>query len=166
MDFDDRKILELFLGMIFVVLLVGIVLLAVYLPGSEGNSSVGTSNVISNSYNTNYYNYEKFADRNYYRDYENIKGYLDYKSYGEHSREKTSFGNYRDEFRVYVVNRDYVGGYFKVKFAFCDYYDNCFSETIEKYISSGDEKEFYYVDLHEGKHNYYGWSYRVFPEEI
>jgi hypothetical protein len=90
---------------------------------------------------------------------------LKYSSYGEHKREETIFNNYRDEFKVYVVNKDYEGGYFKVKFSFCDYYDNCFSETIERYISAKEEREFFYVDVHEGKYEYWEWEYKIMAPE-
>lgn len=174
MEFEERRILELFLGLVFVAILAMIVVLVFYLPDS-GRSVPSTSNVISNSYNTynvvevpqkeiyvvkNYYDKNIFLEKNYEREY------LDYSSYGEHEREETIFNNYRDEFRVYVVNKDYDGGYFKVKFYFCDYYDNCFSETIEKYIPAGEEEKFYYVDVHDGKYKYDEWGYKVFPDRV
>lgn len=170
MEINEKRILELFLGLIFVALLIMIVLLVIYLP-TQGQTPA-SSNVISNSYNTNSFNEYALVEtqnRNYrdkdYGDFHEKRDFLDYHSYGEHSRGKTFFNNYRDEFRVNVVNKDHEGGYFKVKFVFCDYEDNCFSETMEKYISAGEEREFYYVDVHEGKYEYYDWEYKIFPDK-
>ncbi len=173
MEINERRVLELFLGLVFIALLIAIVLLVIYLPRQE--KTYTTSNIISNSYNTNSFNeYDLIETQNRgLRDFDNFdrkyyyekRDLLNYQSYGKHSREKTFFDNYRDEFRVYVVNKDYQGGYFEVEFYFCNYYDDCFSETMKKYISAGDEREFYYVDIHEGKYDYYNWEYKVFPDK-
>jgi hypothetical protein len=106
---------------------------------------------------TNYRNYDKIYEKPI-----EIKSSLDYYSYGNHFKEKTIFNNYRDEFNVYVVNKDYEGGYFEVKFTFCDYYGNCFSESITKYVSSKDKVKFVYLDLQIEKYKYNTWKYVVF----
>lgn len=183
MEFKEKQILELFLGLIFVVLLVVVALLAIYLPG-QNNGKVSSSNVISNSYNSNSFNenYEvpqkdetiKVVQMNYYdndgrqryfykKDYD-IE-YLGYSSWGEHSRSKDVFNNYKDEFKVHVVNKDHEGGYFEVKFYFCDYDDSCFSRTIEKYIPTKEERVFSYVDAQGEKYKYHEWEYKVFPDK-
>jgi hypothetical protein len=183
MEKQERMILELFLGLIFVAIIGLICVVVLYMPGISKSSGQTISNVVSNSYNTNSFNqnpkpvysenkivvisrdYNEKYHRSYTDDEKEAK-FLDYSSYGEHSMEKTIFSNYKDEFRVHVVNKDYKSGYFGVEFHFCDYYDNCFSRTIKKYISSKEEETFSYVDVHEDKYKYYDWGYKVFPEEI
>jgi hypothetical protein len=194
--FDDRRIPELFIGLIFVVLLIIAVLLVLYLPegnfGSENKRAVQTtSNVVLNSYNSNSFNEKDSGvggrDLVYYRDYRKTldrdfdyhdswekhdedgsgeRKYLRYSSYGEHERDETFFSNYKDAFRVHVVNRDYQGGYFKVKFAFCDHYDNCISRTVQKYVPAKEEVVFSYSDVQSERYKYHDWSYEVFPDEV
>ncbi len=195
----DKKegILELFLGLIFVALLVIISILVIGMADGK-QTAVQTSNSIQNSYNVNSYNQvvqkipvetsaarnvpvtKRFVERPDYgthivsyvrKGYTNSDNYqksqyLRYTSYGEHTQEKTFFNNYRDEFNVYVVNKDYAGGYFKVKFAFCDYYDNCFSETIEKYIPAKEEAKFTFMDVQNERYKYHNWEYKVFPDVL
>lgn len=184
MEFKEKQVLELFLGLIFVALLVVVVLLAIYLPSSGQNGKYSSPSVIQDSYNSNSYNennYEvpqndeiKIVRLDYYdndgkqryfyeRDYD--EEYLCYSSWGERSRRKDFFNNYIDEFKVYVVNKDNEGGYFEVKFYFCDYDDDCFSRTIEKYIPAKEEKVFSYVDAQGEKYKYHDWEYKVFPEK-
>lgn len=178
----DERVLELFLGLIFVALLVIISILVISVADGK-QTAVQTSNTIQNSYNVNSYNQvvQKTDNipvtgnvinaktivyvRDDYTNYVDHKTdrYLRYTSYGEHIQEKTFFNNYRDEFNVYVVNNDYSGGYFKVKFAFCDYYDNCFSETIEKYIPAKEESKFTFMDVQNERYKYHNWEYKVFP---
>lgn len=165
MDLDEKKILELFLGLVLVVFLVLIILIIVYLPNSNSGKIPTSSNVISNSYNTNYYNYY-FENKNFYeKNYKDFEYELRYSSSGNHEKVRTPFNNYKDEFRVYVVNKDFSGGYFKVQFNFCDYENNCFSRMIEKYISSKQEKVFVYVDVQNEKYKYYNWDYEIFAEK-
>lgn len=184
-DFNDKRIPELFLGLIFVVLLVIAILLVLYLPEGSFSSSNNkqavqtTSNVVLNSYNSNSFN-EKSSDFgrrdfDYYKKHgnhwedeseEKERKYLKYSSYGEHSKEERYFSNYRDTFRVHVVNKDYEGGYFKVRFEFCDYYDDCISRSIQKYIPAKEERTFVYSDIQIEEFKYHDWSYEVFPDEV
>ena len=87
-------------------------------------------------------------------------------SSGEHFHDKDYFGNYKDEFKVTVVNKDYQGGYFKVQFYFCNYDNNCFSRTISKYIPAKEKKDFAYIDIQNERYKYSEWHYKVFPDEI
>lgn len=167
MEINEKRIVELFMGLVFVALLIIILLIVVYFPSQK---SAGQS-VIQNSYNVNSYNSvtlktveesREDSKRNYVKE----TRFLRYSSYGEHIKERGFFNDYKDEFNVYVVNKDYVGGYFRVRFYFCDYYKNCFSESIEKYIPAKKEARFNYFDVQGEKYRYYDWEYEVFPEEI
>ena len=199
MNKERERIIELFLGLIFVVLLIMAVIFVLYFPyfNASGQTGVQTTsyqfptqvqqNVVTNYITYNNISYNQASDqitivtiknrdygnyRNYDYDFSNHKnqsyneGYLKYSSRGEHLKEKIIFNNYRDEFDVYVVNKDYQNGYFKVKFNFCDHYDNCFSETVEKYIQAGKEAKFVYLDVQSERYKYSTWTYEVLPEKI
>ena len=56
MEIREKQILELFLGLVFVALLIIIVLIIIYFPGQ--NKITPNSYVISNSYNLNSFNRE------------------------------------------------------------------------------------------------------------
>lgn len=174
MGFDDRRIIELLLGLVFVGFLLFAALVVIY--GSESNPSSKQSaptsyTIIQNSYNEDSYNSYPIENirvsRNYedynYRDYSRHRN-DDYFSYGEHKKEETFFNNYKDEFRVHVVNKGEEDRYFKVKFYFCDYEENCFIETMNKYIHAGEEEIFIYIDIHAKRYKYADWEYKVFPE--
>lgn len=173
MEIDEKRIIELFLGLIFVALLLIVSILVINVSNTK-QTAVQTSNVIQNSYNTNSYNQvaQKPVENTvrtltYVRDYDFERDSVEklrYSSYGEHLRDRAWFDNYKDEFRVYVVNKDYEGGYFKVKFKFCDYYYNCFTETIEKYIPAKEESKFVYLDIQSERYKYNDWEYIVIPD--
>ncbi len=166
MEIEEKRVFELFLGLIFVALLIIISLLVIYLPGQTKI----TSKVISNSYNSDSYNDYKIVQKDKEQKINEYKNYFYYEkegvylSYGKHSKNNGFFGNYKDEFKVYVVNKNYMGHYFKVEFYFCDYYGNCFSRTMQKYIPAKQEKMFVYVDVQNEKYKYYKWEYKIFPD--
>jgi len=163
---NKERIIELFLGLIFIALL--LVACAIVLT----QDSKKTSNVISNSYNTNSYNnYENtpeiirttkpvYIEKNYLEKVD----YLDYSSYGKHIKKKDFVGSYVDEFKVYVTNKDFQNGYFKVVFHFENYSGEEFSESITHYIRSGEEKEFRFIDVQFEKYLYDNWYYKVISE--
>lgn len=175
MEIKERTILELLLGLIFVAFLTIIILLIVYIP-EQKQTAVQTPNIVQNSYNTLTYNQIVYQQPNVVNentiknvdyDFSNQKKeFLKYSSYGQHTKEKTLFNNYKDEFDIYVVNKDYTGGYFKVMFNFCDYYDNCFSETVEKYISAKTEVKFVYLDVQSEQYKYHHWDYYIIAPKI
>jgi hypothetical protein len=196
MEIKEKHLLELFLGLVFVGLLLIAAVLVIYFPDSKSTSNVVQS-YNSNSFN-NYYgdsgeiekkdfvkiNYveptytkiydkedndyrHKYYENPYKRDYGNKdRNYLQYSSWGEREHDKDVFSNYRDKFRVHVVNKDYQAGYFKVRFYFCDYYGNCFTKTIQKYIPAKESRVFEYFDLQKEKFKYYGWKYDVLPGKV
>lgn len=164
----ERRTLELFLGLIFVALL----MVACVIVLTQDQKSASSS--VSNSYNVNSYNdyskeipasssvvYKQTFPVVYKRFYEN----LDYSSYGRHLREKDWIGTYVDEFYVYVINKEDFGRDFKVKFYFEDSRGNEFSETVTHYVRAGEKKKFYFKDVQEERYKYDSWSYKVFPED-
>jgi hypothetical protein len=161
MEFDDKKILEILLGLIFVGLLLVSSILVIN-NSSNKQTPIQNTIVIQDSYNVNNYetsNYQKNLVRYYLEEKDEI--YLKYSSYGEHKISELYFNNYKDEFNVYVVNKDYKPGYFKVRFYFCDYYNNCFYETVEKYIPAKEERKFQYLEIQGEKYKFYEWEYDV-----
>ena len=164
-----NKIIELFLGMIFIVLLIFVVVFLLYFPDfsqQKPNSQTvvqtatsTTTNVVNNYYTSQiiYQTTKVFNPETEWRD----RDYKEYSSYGQHTKEKTFFNNYRDEFDVYVVNNLYETRYFKVYFKFCDYYDNCFVETIEKYVPAREEVRFVYLDIQSEQYKYNNWEYSI-----
>lgn len=164
----DRRIIELFLVLIFVALL--LIASLIVLTENGKNSS---NEVISNSYNTNtYIDYPNIPLREkVVYNYDNSVVYkkidykdFDYTSYGEHSRKKDFIGTYIDEFCVYVRNKEQEGNYFKVKFYFEDFFGKEFDESITKYVKTKEKEEFCFRDVQEEKYKYWDWSYKVFPE--
>lgn len=195
MRFEDKTLIELFLGLVFVALLVVGTLVVVQANNQPNNSpsynvensynqnsynnyaakpvakntSVTQTSVVYDNYRTIYlhdsdYTYRHVDYDRYYNYYHSKKDYKGYFSYGEHKKTETVFNNYKDEFRVHVVNKGKEDRYFKVKFYFCDYEKNCFIENMQKYIHAGEEDVFNYVDIHAKRYKYYDWEYKVFPE--
>ena len=71
------------------------------------------------------------------------------------------FGNDIDRYEVYVRNRGYTGGYFKVNFYFKDYYGRTRTESTNRYISPRGESRFVFKDISREKYKYLDWSYEV-----
>lgn len=178
---NRERVIELFLALIFVAILL---LAVVFVLTESNNSNQRTVNTISNSYNTNSYNsyvqkpkkiepiyldktvlrktyYEKdYFEKKYYEK----ERYLDYSSYGKHTQRKDFIGSYVDDFRVYVVNKEFSSGYFKVKFYFEDSSGKKFVETVDHHVRAGEKKEFKFVDVQFEKYKYSDWNYKVIPE--
>jgi len=88
-------------------------------------------------------------------------GYLRYDDWGRRNRVKGIFGNDIDRYEVYVGNKGYTGGYFKVNFYFKDYYGRIRTESTSRYISPRGESRFVFKDISREKYNYPYWSYKV-----
>lgn len=187
MELEDRRIIEVFLGAIFIVLLIMMVLIGL----RPTPSNFTTTNVIvSDSFNTEYDNYkdDRYGDKVYYRDYrykdDNFKyrdyncdrydrcydrddykeRYLRFDARSTHRVRDLGFGTGEyDEYKVYVENEDYVGGYFSVMFYFYDRYGNEDTAYLTKYIGPRKEAAFVYKDLNYGS-RYYDWDYEVTSE--
>ncbi len=122
-------------------------------------------------YNMMNYNRMNYEGRNYdWRDYEN-RGYYyhdrenqndwDYSYYSRTTKDKEFLGNYVSEYKVYVLNKESKGGYFKVVFDFGDQHGEEYSEEITQYLKAGERKLFLYKDVQFEKREITDWDYSV-----
>ena len=159
MEKEERRPIEILIGIIFVVFLFLVIFFVMNLDAKE--------TTITNSYNT--YNIYSTAQpryvstkpyiidredytRIYYlqedsRDVESDEGYLRYYEEARLKAAEGILGNDIDRYEVYVKNREYVGGYFTVIFYFEDYYGKTRSESITHYIPAKEEKLFLFKDI-------------------
>ena len=163
MEINERRIPEIFLAIILVMVIVGIIFL---LTGSANSSSdEKSSSTISDSYNTDSYNTyyitpnpsEKYYDSSEY--YKKDTDYLRYQSRSENVKEERIFEGYLDKYIVYVSNEELRGGYFTVKFYFTDYYGDEITRSITNYIYPREEKRFLYRDINDEYR--YHWDYEI-----
>ena len=89
--------------------------------------------------------------------------YLRYQDFGQHRTVKSILGTDIDKYEVYVKNRDYIGGYFKVRFHFEDYYGRTSSYSMTHYVKPHEEKRFLFKDVSTYDYKYGGWWYEVIP---
>ena len=185
MGTNERRVIEILVGVVFIVLLFLVVFLVI------GSSQAKTT--ITNSYNTyNIYSTAPQTQHVYARPYiytgrvyakpyiidrgdyawiyyvpsdfryaESYDGYLRYYECGQLKESKGTFGNDIYRYKVDVKNRGYIGGYFKVGFYFEDYYGRTRSESITHYIPAKGEKLFLFKDISPGEYKYRRWWYEV-----
>jgi len=178
METKDRRIIELLIGAAFIVLLILVVFLVVGISPSK--------TTITNSYNTyNIYSAPQTRDVSvkpysvkpyivdrgdyaqvYYvpsdfRYAESHDIYLRYYEEGGLRIVNGILGNDVERYEVYVKNKEYVGGYFKVIFYFEDYYGRTRSESITHYIPAKEEKLFLLKDISPNEYKYRWWNYEV-----
>lgn len=91
-------------------------------------------------------------------------GYLRYDDWGRRKVVRGIFGNDIDRYEVYVRNRGYMGGYFKVNFYFEDYYGRIRTESTSRYISPRGDGRFVFKDISREKYKYRDWSYEVISQ--
>jgi len=174
METNERRIIEILIGAVFIVLLFLVVFLVVSASGGE-------KTIITNSFNTytiystpqtQYVSAKPYiVDRGDYAmgyyvpsDFRYAEPYDRYSRYYESSRLRTSkgiLGNDIHRYEVYVKNREYVGGYFNVKFYFEDYYGREKSESITYYIPAREEKLFLFKDISPDRYKYRSWWYKI-----
>jgi hypothetical protein len=177
MEKEEKRILEIFLGLTLIVFLI---LLAFLVTGVSAAQESNTA--ISHSYNVNSYNNQAPAYTYPVKSYVTSKPtypynldlrkayYVDekvpvrYYDWGDYKRVDGILGNEVDKYRVYVRNDDYVGGYFKVRFHFSDYYGRTSTESMRYYIPPQQEKTFLYQDITGNRYDHYVWRYEVIPE--
>lgn len=166
MEINEKRVTEIFLATILVLLLIVIIFL--FTSQSTTGKSLST---ISNSYNTYYINQDS-QTQEYYKPYDSIyslesdldqKRYLQFKSRSDLIREDRLFGEDIQKYIVYVRNKEYKGGYFTVKFYFEDYYGKETTQSITHYIKPYEEKAFYYKDLYADRYEHYKTYYKVIP---
>lgn len=176
MEQKERMLLEIVVAAVFVIFLVALSIIVV-------NAFEGSSVEVKNSYNTYNINVNQQTDRNL----ANVKPYivdagtfekvyylssdgkylrdsdrnLMYSDFAETNSYRGIFDNRVDDYRVYVRNRDDVGGYFKVTYYFDDYYGETQSGINTKYIPAGKEATFSVKDVSPRDFKYGSWHYKV-----
>jgi hypothetical protein len=185
METRDRRIVEILIGAVFILLLVLVIFLVVGTSQSKTTitNSYNTYNIYSTTPQMQYVSARPYiyTDRVYTKPYIIDRGdyarvyyvrddfrYAEpedrYMRYYEEGRFRTSegiFGNDIDRYEVYVKNREYSGGYFTVRFYFEDYYGRTRSESITHYIPAREEKLFLFKDISPGEYKYRRWWYEV-----
>ena len=184
METRDRRIIEILIGAAFIVLL--LLLVFVVIGSSQPKTTITNS---FNTYNiypapqAQYISVKPYIytdrvsvkpyiiDRGDYakvyyvpRDFRYAESYDRYLRYYEFGRLKESngiFGNEIHRYEVDVKNREYVGGYFTVRFYFEDYYGRTRTESITHYIPARGEKLFLFKDISPDRYKYRSWWYGV-----
>jgi|SaaInlStandDraft_4_1057021.scaffolds.fasta_scaffold69484_3 hypothetical protein len=169
MEIDQKKLVELFAALSFIILLLLVVLIVTKPAGSEITT---TQVVITNSFNNyvddfnrdnNYDHHNNQYDNRYDRNIDYRERSLRFDDRGTYRVRENMFGQSFNEYVVYVENEDYVGGYFSVEFYFYDYYGHEERESITKYIGPRHEVAFVYRDV-DYSSNVYDWNYKVISE--
>lgn len=124
--------------------------------------------IVSNRFSDRDYRYPDTA-RIYYvdRDLRYAKDndrYLRYYDWGKRKTIKGVLGNNVDRYEVFVENRAYSGGYFKVVFHFEDYYGRASSKSMTRYIKPWEERDFIFRDITASDYKYARWWYEVTPQ--
>jgi hypothetical protein len=173
METNERRMIEILIGAVFIALLFLVVFIVIGIsqPKTTITNSFNTYNIYSTS-QTQYVSAKPYiVDRGDYaqiyyvpRDFRYAEPSDRYLRYYELSRLRTSKGilsNDIHRYEVYVKNREYVGGYFSVKFYFEDYYGRTRSEIITHYIPAREEKLFLFKDISPDRYKYHSWWYEV-----
>ncbi|MCX6749668.1 MAG: hypothetical protein NTW17_02910 [Candidatus Pacearchaeota archaeon] len=173
----ERFVIEIIAGVILVAFLILISVVVI-------NASEGSETKITNSFNTYNINTEPVKtdsglkpyivdDRNHAKVYyieDNSKEIipekrdLQYDSWSEYGKVKGIFGNDIARYDVYVKNKDYTGGYFKVIYYFEDYEDDISTESYNYYIGPREEKRFTFKDVTPSRYDYKKWGYEIKPQ--
>ena len=186
MEQRERTILEIAVAVVFVAFLV-LGSIVIINAGSDSKTETTTTN----SFNTYNYNTYPNAQRSYttpatkpyivddgryfrvYHDYDDViyvrdnARYSDNKRYLRYDADSRLrvvdglFGNDINRYEVYVRNRDYAGGNFKVVFHFEDYYGNVDSHAMTYYVPAREEKLFLLKDASPSRYEYRTWWYTV-----
>jgi hypothetical protein len=180
MELDNKKKLEIALGIVFVALLILVVILVV---SSAGGSKITTTTTIENSFNTyNIYTQplanqlvytdakpyiidkddtRAYVDRDFRYTRSYASEYLGYDSWAQRRTTKGVIGRDIEIFEVYLTNLDYMGGYFTVKYYFEDYYGRVNTESVTHYIKPRSEELFVLKNISPDKYDYRAWWYEV-----
>jgi len=186
METNERRVIEILIGVVFIALLVLVVFLVMGSSQSKITitDSYNTYNIYSTTPQTQYVSAKPYIvdTGDYYKLYivdrgDYARGYYvprdlryaepsdRYSRYYESSRLKESkgliFNNDIHRYEVDVKNREYAGGYFKVIFYFEDYYGRTNSESITRYIPAKEERLFLFKDISPDDYKYRSWWYEV-----
>ena len=167
MEQKERMLLEIIVGIVFVLFLIlGSVVVINASEGTEIENSYNTYNtyvtqdavkpyiVDSGDYQKVYYVHR---DTTYARESDKSLGYYDR---ADHKTFTGAFGNDVNDYEVYVANREYVGGYFKVVYYFTDAYGRTQTQVVNNYVPAREEKRFFMRDVSD-KYRYINWDYKV-----
>ena len=154
-ELDQKKIIEIFLGLILIILLV----ILVFTITNPTASAKPQSTTITNSFN-NYnleYNYNQQTPRTYYKNLDYHRTSIDYTSHEKHETFTGIAGNNVDKYTIYINNKA-TSRYFTVTFIMedKDHEEHSYSKT--KYIPRGEEIKFTFTDVNERFRN---WNYKV-----
>jgi len=180
---ERERILEIVLAAVFILLLV---FGSITVIRASGGSSQETETTITNSFNTYTYNYNTYPENggqyrytltarqdyaDYYSNYYHVKNlryqrsddkrYLRYGYDADFRVAEGLFGNDINRYEVFVRNKEYVGGNFKVVFYFGDYYGNVDSQAMTNYVPAREEKLFLLKDVSPSRYDYKRWWYTV-----
>ncbi len=187
METNERRKIEILAGVAFIALLILAVFIVIGLsqPKVRITDSYNTYNIYQTEPQTQYVSAKPYiyADtvyakpyivdrgdyaRIYYvpRDFRYAESDDRYSRYYDVSRFRASegvLGNDIHRYEVYVKNREYTGGYFKVRFYFEDYYGREKSESVTYYVPAREEKLFLFKDISPDRYEYRSWWYEVKP---
>lgn len=192
MERNEKFVIEVLLAITLVVFLIllSFLMIAISKPVNAQTTSIVSNSYNTNSYNaqtipTYTYTYDTYSykkpyvvsdrdyryhdiARTYYvdRDLRYAKDgdrYLRYYDWGKRKTVKGVLGNEIDRYEVFIENRDYVGGYFKVVFYFEDYYGRTSSYPLTRYIKPWEERNFLFKDISANDYKYARWWYEVIP---
>jgi len=168
MKLDDKKVTEIFLGLILIIILIILIFLFIQ-PKSTNSQTIQTTPqniMILNSYNTNSYNQispQNSPTKTYTKT--NLENKIEKnKSYTIQSKKEITKGVLGNEIARYIIYIKNIGDkskYFKVKFKFNDCYKEKTSTSITKYIQQDDEEKFIYIDI---KNKYCDWDYEIIKQ--
>lgn len=174
METNERRMIEILIGAVFIALLFLVVFIVIGIsqPKTTITNSFNTYNIYSTAPQTQHVSVKPYIiDRGDYAqiyyvpsDFRYAESYDRYSRYYELSKLRTSkgiFGNDIHRYEVYVKNREYIGGYFNVRFYFENYYGRTRSESITYYIPAREEKLFLFKDISPDRYKYRAWWYEV-----
>ena len=166
-------IFEIAAAAVFVVLLILVSIIII------NNNSDDSPTTVINSYNNYTYVYDNAQNYAYLDDYRNdfiltrtstgkpyfvddydSKRYLRYDSWAKYENVDGIFSDV-PTYTVFVENREYTGGYFKVTFFFKDYYGNTVGKTMMKYIGPEETGKFVMKKPYSQRTKHMSWSYDV-----
>ena len=164
---EREKVIEIFLGLIFLMLVGLIILLFTNVTSGSKGSTAAATTTISNSYNN--YIYKDYPTPTYYQIIDKTSkkystknyNYLRYTSIGNHEKYSGVFGNEINEYKVYIMNKENKGGYFTVKFHLTDYYGKTRTESMTYYVKPHEERKFVYRNVYNDGREYRYWIYEV-----
>jgi hypothetical protein len=163
MKFDNKKIIEIFLGLILVILL--IILIFLFTQGLNLiNTQIPKIQICQNITISNSYS-QILSKENFTKIYSKInyknKELISYENRSKKEILKGVFGNDIIKYIVYIKNIENKSRYFKVQFKLSDCYEKETFASITKYIPIDCEEKFIYIDI---KNKYCDWEYIIYKQ--